>query len=184
MRREGRTGALPFVVRPATAGDVPAMRSIEVDAGARFRAAGLDAVADDPPPPADLLLAHVALGTAWVAAEPEVGGDVSVGYAIASVVDGEGHLDQVSVLGRAEGRGVGTALVRQVLAWSKAAGHPAVTLTTFRDIPWNGPWYAHLGFREVAAAALTPDLGAILAAERTAGLEPPARIAMRRPADP
>ena len=35
-----------------------------------------------------------------------------------------------------------------------------------------------------AGAALTPDLARILVAERTAGLEPPTRIAMRSPADP
>lgn len=174
----------PFVVRPAVAGDVPAMQAIEVDAGARFRAAGLDAVADDPPPPADLLLTHVALGTAWVAAEPDRGGDVPVGYAIASVVDGEGHLDQVSVVERAAGRGIGAALVRRVVDWSATMGHPAVTLTTYRDVPWNGPWYARLGFREIPPATLTRGLIGILTAERAAGLEPPARVAMRRPADP
>lgn len=184
MTRERETEATEFLVRPALAHDVPAIQAIELDAGARFRAAGLDAVADDPPPPADLLLAHIALGTAWVATVPGGDEDVPVGYAIASVVDGEGHLDQVSVLGRAEGGGVGTALVRRVLAWSAAADHPAVTLTTFRDISWNGPWYGRLGFTEVSRAMLTPGLAAILAAERAAGLEPPVRVAMRRPADP
>jgi predicted GNAT superfamily acetyltransferase len=96
-------------------------------------------------------------------------------------MDGEGHLDQVSVLERAGGLGIGSALVDVVLDWSAAAGHPAVTLTTYRDVPWNGPWYARLGFVEVPEESLTPGLRATLERERALGLEPPARIAMRRP---
>jgi len=186
VTREGGAGPPQWVVRPAASRDVVAIQAIEVDAGARFRTVGLDAVADDPPPTAERLLAHIKLGTAWVGAPPGADdeSDVPVGYAMASVVDGEGHLDQVSVLGRAQGRGVGAALVRHVLAWSAAEGHPAVTLTTYRDLPWNGPWYVHLGFRAVPGAALGPDLASILIAERPAGLEPPTRIVVRRPADP
>lgn len=161
------------------------MQAIEVDAGARFRAIGMDRVADDPPPDAALLLEHVAAGTAWVAVDTGVARDGSpVGYALASVVDGEGHLDQVSVRGGAAGRGVGAGLVAVVVAWSRAAGHPAVTLTTYRDVPWNGPWYARLGFVSIPDAALTPGLRTILDRERELGLVPPVRIAMRRPSDP
>ena len=25
-------------------------------------------------------------------------------------------------------------------------GLPCLTLTTFRDVPWNAPWYSRLGF--------------------------------------
>jgi hypothetical protein len=73
--------------------------------------------------------------------------------------------------------------VEVVLTWSQAAGHPAVTLTTYRDVPWNGPWYRRRGFVDLADADLGPGLRAILERERAAGLEPPARIAMRRRVD-
>ena len=155
------------------------MQAIEVDAGERFRDIGLHVVADDPPPDAVVLLEHVAAGTAWVAEEAP---SVAVGYALASVVDGDGHLDQVSVLGRAAGRGIGAALVAVVLAWSRAAGHPAVTLTTYRDVPWNGPWYARQGFIELPEDELGCELReGTLVRQRALGLEPPDRVAMRRP---
>jgi GNAT superfamily N-acetyltransferase len=170
------------VIRAATDSDIEAMRAIEVDAGGRFRAIGLHAVADDPPPDPGGLRAYVGAGLAWVVEQRSGHGlPVPVAYALASVMDGEGHLDQVSVLERAGGLGIGSALVDVVLDWSAAAGHPAVTLTTYRDVPWNGPWYARLGFVEVPEESLTPGLRATLERERALGLEPPARIAMRRP---
>lgn len=168
-------------IRPATDADIETLRAIEIDAGGRFRAIGLDRVADDPPPDPETLLGYVAAGLAWVAEQRVADGpSVPVGYALASVVDDDGHLHQVSVLERASGQGVGSALVGVVIAWSAAAGHPAVTLTTYRDVPWNGPWYARRGFVEISAERLTAGLRAILDRERAMGLEPPDRIAMRR----
>ena len=163
------------VIRPADPGDVAAFQAIEVDAGERFRPLGFDAIADDDPPAASELLDHIATGRAWAAT---VDGQV-VGYATASIVDGEGHLDQVSVAVGAAGHGVGRRLIDHVLAWSAQLGHHAVTLTTFRDVPFNGPYYARLGFVEIPDAALGPELAAIRAHER-ATIEVAPRIAMRR----
>jgi hypothetical protein len=54
-----------------------------------------------------------------------------------------------------------------------------VTLTTYRDIPWNAPFYRRLGFEELTAAELTPDLREIVLAEAKKGLEPTRRVVMR-----
>ena len=62
--RYGR--AMDWTLRPGTLDDIEAMQSVEVDAGARFRDVGLDAIADDEPPDADTLAAHVADATIWV----------------------------------------------------------------------------------------------------------------------
>jgi GNAT superfamily N-acetyltransferase len=164
-------------VRPATGADLTALPGLEVCAGERFREVGLDAIADDDPPAVAELQVHVDDGTAWVA---EVDGEV-VGYAVASVVDGEGHLDQVSVLPEHTGKGLGRALVEQVCSWSAAEGHHAVTLTTFRDLDWNGPLYEHLGFVAIDDAALGPELAAVRRHEQDLGLDVAPRIAMRRP---
>jgi len=59
-------------------------------------------------------------------------------------------------------RGIGTALVRAVCDWAQAAGQTELTLCTFADVPWNGPFYAGLGFVELA------ELSAGLRALRTA----------------
>ena len=61
-----------------------------------------------------------------------------------------------------------------------ARGLPGVTLTTFRDVPWNEAFYASCGFRTLAADELTPALRDILADEAHAGLPPDRRCAMLR----
>ena len=47
------------------------------------------------------------------------------------------------------GRGVGRALLRAGCDWAAARGYPELTLATYRDVPWNGPFYASEGFEEV-----------------------------------
>jgi hypothetical protein len=53
------------------------------------------------------------------------------------------------VLASRQRRGLGGALVSTVCTWARAQGCPTVTLTTFRDVPWNGPFYQELGFSEL-----------------------------------
>lgn len=43
-------------------------------------------------------------------------------------------------------RGIGGALVGSVCDWARASGIASVTLTTYREIPWNEPFYRRLGF--------------------------------------
>lgn len=168
---------MTIVVRAAGLGDIPRVRWLESDAGERFREVGLDAIADSEAPEVGLLAHHVAEGTCWVAVD---GSGPAIGYAIASAVDGEGHLDQVSVARRAMGRGVGSALIEEVCRWAAAQGFDAVTLTTFRDIDFNGPYYERRGFVVLDEGAWGPQLSAIRARERQAGLDVAARVAMRR----
>ena len=40
-------------------------------------------------------------------------------------------------------------LVLQVCDWAAGNGYASVTLTTFRDVPWNMPFYERLGFRVI-----------------------------------
>lgn len=173
--------SFPFVamIRAAAAADLASLPDVEVRAGLTFRSIGLEAIADDPPPSADELLSHVRAGAAWVA---DVDGEI-VGYAIASVVDGEGHIDQMSVVPEKQRWGIGQSLMQAVLSWSEREGHPSVTLTTFVDVPWNGPWYERQGFRFLRSDELGPELRAIRERERAAGLEIRPRAAMRRQRD-
>jgi hypothetical protein len=54
-----------------------------------------------------------------------------------------------------------------------------VTLTTFRDIPWNAPFYARLGFHELTDCELTPALQARVVEEAAHGLPTEMRVVMR-----
>lgn len=178
--------SLDLVVRLATVAEIAAMQRIEVDAGRRFARIGMHEIANDPPPDAAVLAMHIETRTAWVAVvdDPAAGPAGRVlGYALASVVDGEAHLDQVSVADDAGGRGIGTALIEQVCTWAGRTDvgvvHHSVTLTTFADVAWNAPMYARLGFEELDD--LGPELAAIRAAEVAHGFDRLGRrLAMRR----
>ena len=166
-------------MRLAVAGDVAALAAIEVAAGARFRAIGMDGVADDPPIDEAVLAAAAAEGRLWVA----VTDGTVVGYALAVDLGGDAsrpHLEQVSVVPEASGRGIGAALVEAVAAWARGRG-PMLTLSTFRDVAWNGPWYASLGFAPVEEPELDEALLAARAHEAEAGLDVDARWFMARP---
>ena len=163
-------------VRPAHPDEFDALRDIEIAAGAPFRDLGMDPVADDTPPSTVVLAGALDRGGLWVL---EVDGR-PVAYLLDDVVDGEAHLEQVSVHPSHGRRGLGAQLVEHLVERARAAGHHAVTLTTFTDVPWNGPYYARLGFRPLADEELGPGLRALRRAEAARGLDRWPRTAMRR----
>jgi len=161
-------------LRAATVDDIPLLQGLEVTTGRQFADVGLHAVASDEPPTFDALTEHISSGTAWVA---EVSGQV-VGYAVASIVDDEAHLDQVSVDPSMRGHSIGALLIDEVAQWGRVRGFDTLTLTTFADVPWNAPYYARLGFVTLAAEEMGPELTAVR--EREAWLDELAsRVAMR-----
>lgn len=164
------------VIRPATRDDVPLLPAIEIVGGELFRTVGMDAIAGDEAAPAPVLRAYVDDGRAWVAL---VDGEV-VGYLLADVVDGCGHVDQVTVDPRHARRGIGAALLDRAAGWASARGLDALTLTTFRDVAWNGPYYERCGFRWLVDAEVTPGLAARRADEAAQGLDRWPRGCMRR----
>jgi GNAT superfamily N-acetyltransferase len=174
---EGGSEADGPVIRSASAGDVTAMREIEVAAGRAFAEVGMDAVAADEPLAAEELLRCQQDGRAWVAVDVE---DRPIGYLIADRVDGNGHVEQVSVDPAHGGRGIGAALVERAARWAREWGAPALTLCTFAEVAWNAPYYERLGFRRLADAELTPGLRRIRAAEAAHGLDRWPRLGMRK----
>ena len=108
-----------------------------------------------------------------------VAGDPAVGFASVTVVDGEAHLAQLSVDPASGRRGIGTALVAAVCDWARSQNYAAVSLTAFRDIPWNAPFYTRLGFRVIDQ--LAPQIAAVRDHERAQGDDAlGARVAMRK----
>lgn len=162
------------MIRPATHADVGACRVVERAAGAAFRDAGLPEIAEHEPMSAEGMRAACDARRARVA---EVEGSLA-GYVLAEVVDGCAHVEQISVAPDHQGTGLGRALLAQVGGWAREQGMPAVTLTTFRDVPWNAPLYAHLGYEVVDNPS--PGLRAVVAHESELGLDPAIRVVMRR----
>lgn len=109
-----------------------------------------------------------------------VEGDPPVGFAMFGLVDGNVHLDQLAVHPGSMRRGIGGRLVEAVVDHARAVGAPAVTLTTFRDVPWNAPWYARHGFSALPEAEWGPELRKLVEHERELGIEVAPRVVMRR----
>jgi GNAT superfamily N-acetyltransferase len=116
-------------------------------------------------------------GRVFVALEEDSGDPV--GFALATRVDGSAHLYEMDVLPEHGGRGLGRALVSAVAAWARSNGYATLTLTTFRHLPWNAPFYRKMGFEELDALACSPELADCLRAEAEHGLDPRKRVAMR-----
>jgi GNAT superfamily N-acetyltransferase len=115
-------------------------------------------------------------GCLWVALEA----DTPVGFAHVKIIEPNAvHLDELDVHPDHGRRGLGTRLVKAVCAWARARGDVAVTLATFREIPWNMPFYARLGFEAIPAGALSPALRAVVDDEAHRGLDPARRVVMQ-----
>jgi GNAT superfamily N-acetyltransferase len=107
-----------------------------------------------------------------------VSGDPPVGFVCVEMVDGNPHIWQLSVHPEHGRQGLGRDLVRAVCDWARTEGFDAITLTTYRDVPWNGPFYESLGF--VRLDVLTPELQALREHERAIGDDDfGPRVAMR-----
>ena len=121
-------------------------------------------IADDDPMSLEDLTEH----EVWVAVGEE---GLPVAFIAIGDVDGATHIHQVSVHPSHARQGIGAALIEHV-----KRGERAVTLTTFRDVPWNEPYYERLGFRAVTEAS--PGLAEIMREEASRGLDPATRVAM------
>ncbi|KLU09030.1 MULTISPECIES: GNAT family N-acetyltransferase [Kocuria] len=151
------------------------LQGIEVRAGLLFLELGMDAVAADPPPGLPELEQERRYGRIWVSTDEE---DHPVGYLRLHSVDGAPHVEQLSVDPAHGRRGHGRALLEQAQRWATASGAHRMTLTTYRHVPWNGPFYARQGWRELAPEELGDQLTAVRAAEAAHGLDRWPRLAM------
>jgi ribosomal protein S18 acetylase RimI-like enzyme len=164
-------------IRPAIPADFPVLQDIERSAGQAFHAIGMPEIADDAPFTVAELTRYQQAGLAWVTADRE---DRPVAYLVADPVDGNLHIEQVSVHASCARRGLGRALIEHAASVAVAAGQPALTLTTFTDVPWNAPYYERLGFRRLPDSEVTPGLRAIRRHEAAHGLDRWPRVTMRR----
>ena len=139
-------------MRPARAADLAHIGPIEDAGGPQFADLFGDAI--------EPILLSPALDGRQRAAEPgfllvavpdEQG--PPVGFVHVLVIDGHAHLEQLSVLPEHQRRGIGAALTVAAMGEARAQGFDRLSLCTYRDVPWNGPFYRSVGFTEVADLA-------------------------------
>ena len=164
--------------RLAELAEIPLLNDVEADASRVFLAEPDFAfVAQYPLPEEDAYVPFIAERRCFVC-EAQEG---IVGFVLMGAVDGNGHIFQVSVRAGSQRRGVGRRLIAAGEAWAHQQGYEAVTLTTFRDVPWNAPAYARLGYALVSGGAAGPMLLDILENEKAIGLFRQVRVAMIKP---
>ena len=164
-------------IRAVRADELPALQDIERAAGQCFHDVGMPEIADDEPLPLDELARHHHAGLAWVMADDA---DTPIAYLIADRVDGNLHVEQVSVHPGSARRGVGRKLLDRLAAHAASEGAPALTLTTFTRVPWNAPYYVRCGFVVLDEREITPGLRQIREREAEHGLDRWPRVCMRR----
>jgi len=157
-------------VRVASAADLLEVPAVEEAADALFRGRGV----------LDLPAAASARERACAWRVLVVGWPVA-GFAVLERVDGDVHLEQLSVHPSGMRRGTGAALLAATVEHARASGARRVTLLTYADVPWNAPWYDRHGWRETDD--LGPQLRALAEHEVELGLARHGRrVAMARPA--
>jgi ribosomal protein S18 acetylase RimI-like enzyme len=168
-----------YRIRVAQVADLARLAEIEQAAAQLFNATDYAFLIDEEPLSLDFLeqLLEQQAGQIWVAVD---GNNIIVGYVVAQEVDGTAYLQELDVHPAHGRRGVGRQLVEEVCAWAKAHSYPSVMLSTFRDIAWNAPFYAKLGFQPVDEATLTPGFQQIRQKEAEAGLPIGERVIMCR----
>ena len=169
-----------YSIRARRAGDDAALLDIENRAAGLFRAHGYPGIADNPLADIAALCRLFEGNAVWVAVADD---DAPAGYAVAGPLDGFLHLRELSVDPAHGRRGVGAALVGTVCGAALASGCAGVSLTTFRSVPFNRPFYERLGFSELALADAPPALRDAFRRELPPGIDESERLLMVRCAD-
>jgi len=166
-----------YVVRLAGSEHLDQLPAIERAAATRFGDSLPESVLSHVTPVDNLAAAQPA-GLLWVALETA---GAPVGFAVASISGRRVHLDELDVLPAHGRKGIGSALVEAVEDYALKSDCTEITLTTFRDVPWNAPFYARVGFDLIPEQQLDAELLRRLSDEFALGLERSSRMAMRKP---
>ncbi|MFZ5260204.1 GNAT family N-acetyltransferase [Enterobacter bugandensis] len=166
--------ALNLTIRPTHSDDVAALPAIERAAGERFRDyPDLAWLADGEVISAEQHLDYAERGLSWLA----LANDRPVGFILTEAHPSSLFIVELSVDLAWQGKGIGRQLIACAADHARQKGLRSLTLTTFRDVPWNAPFYARLGFEMMTR--LTPELREKREEETAHGLAYDSRCAMR-----
>lgn len=147
-----------YYLRLSGTEDVPDLCRISAEARLRYRTfPSLAHIAEAPAlPPARLEACRVV-----VALDSE--SQKILGFVAMRLLDGLVYLDNISVDPSASGVGIGAKLLSAVIEHAECLGVQAVSLTTFREPLWNGPWFRKHGFLTMPAADIGEGLKQVMA---------------------
>jgi predicted N-acetyltransferase YhbS len=162
-------------IRHARLADIPAMQWVERDAAELFRGLGpidvdamtVAAISDH--------MRSIEEGFSFVA---EADGRVA-GFVMGEMKEGGVYLRELDVARDAQQRGFGRQLIGRFDEEARYKRAGWVFLSTFRDPPWNAPFYRKLGFVDMAREDRLPWMTA-MEAEQAKFLDLSTRVFMRR----
>ncbi len=162
-------------IRPSRLDDIATLQALEIAAAELFRGTGLiemdamDIVDRD---------AHRKAVDSGMSLLAEADG-VPAGFVLGEVMGRDACLHELDVDPAHQRKGIGAALVEAFCAHCAAEGLASVYLSTFRDVAWNAPFYARLGFREIRKDDYLPWMREI-EARQAKSLDISKRLFMRR----
>ncbi|MBU0756375.1 MAG: GNAT family N-acetyltransferase [Planctomycetes bacterium] len=168
-----------YAIRKARTGDLPRLPDIERAAAKMFEAfpdmtgltnESLSQVTSD-----EAFARALMRDQLWVAVDRT---GRPVGFAFVRELGRTVHLQEMDVLPEHGRKGIGTRLLNTVCDWAGEKGYETITLTTFRDIPWNAPFYARQGFKIVQPETVSPDHVRLMESEIKRGFQPDKRVLM------
>jgi GNAT superfamily N-acetyltransferase len=166
-----------ITLRRAQSIDAVTLPAIERSAAELFRRdAALAWLADAQVTDAEQHRRAIETDEVWVAQSPD---GVLLGFLSAVEVDNELHIQELSVGQHFQGRGAGRKLLLTAVAHARDRELHGLTLTTFRDLPWNEPFYQRQGFETLSPEQWGPRLATVLNDEIAHGLPGERRCAMR-----
>ncbi|MEO0962934.1 MAG: GNAT family N-acetyltransferase [Pseudomonadota bacterium] len=133
-----------YAVRQADIAEAPQLPDIEDRAGALFLESNHPEVNGHEAGSPQLFRAHINQNLCFLMVDAS---DTPIGFATCGVLDRTLHLYELAMVPEHGGKGLGKALIETVCAEAAARGLDAVTLSTFTDVAWNGPFYERVGFR-------------------------------------
>jgi GNAT superfamily N-acetyltransferase len=164
-----------YAIRFARFEELTLLAHIEQSAAIRFLGTPYAFLVAAKPLPIEFVRQRFQAGQIWVAVDQQ---DTVVGYAITREVDDTLYLQEIDIEPQHGQKGLGSALVDTVRSWAKLSGYSAMSLSTFRDIPWNAPFYSKLGFVILDESVLTAGFQQIRRQENASGLPISERVIM------
>lgn len=172
-----------YSIRLATAADIAHLPPIERAAAQRYlpylSQLGLTPENLEDIVPIDFLHRAQCQQHLWVAVSPWPKDPLPKGFVVVErLVNGffVVELDVAPGYGR---QGMGSALMKHVMAAAWEQSLSTVTLTTFRHVPWTIPFYRRLGFEIVVPGNYTPSIRAIVNHEERHGFRRQVRVVMQ-----
>jgi GNAT superfamily N-acetyltransferase/uncharacterized protein YndB with AHSA1/START domain len=175
--RAASTRGHDVTFRPATPRDAQTIRAIESEAGQRYVSVGLVGIADAPPMSLDFVNRKIAAGEVILAIDAHA---TSVGFVMYEPEASGMYVQELGVLSAYAGRRIGAALLEEVARLARQGRKTKLTLSTFREVPWNAPYYRRLGFRDLVENELDAAMRARRDAHTARGLDESRRIFMQR----